>query len=192
MGRFEVGSAKGDAAAKFAPLAIAVAIFTVPAQAESSGNQPYMTFDAIGSILQDMDREQSLVDTQDHSDIFPEGHASEQTDHACQTADVDARMDEIYAQLKTRLESIDLPEIAAFEAQIVFERGREIELARLQQKELALDARASAERAAAGIRAAIAEMEEQQRLSASRDTEMVTAAVAEALRAVEAALENQP
>ncbi len=189
MSRFTVKPGKLEIAAVLAPLAMAFAVVTMPVQSDNSDDMPPMTFDSVGSMLQDMDREQSLCVMERHTGLPTTDH---KTDHSCQTADVNARMDEVYTRLKTRVESIDLSEIAELETQIVMQRAREIEITRQQQKALVRQAQARAEAANAGIKAAIAEMEQHRRQSASKEAEMVAATVEAALRAAEAALENQP
>ncbi len=189
MSRFTVKPGKLEIAAMLAPLAMAVAVVTMPVQSDNSDDMPPMTFDSVGSMLQDMDREQSLNVMERYAGLPA---AADKTDHSCQTADVNARIDNVYARLKTRVERIDLSEIAKLETQIIMQRTREMEMTRQQQKALVLETQASAAAARAGIKAAIAEMEEQRRLSVSKDGEMVAAAVGAALRAAEAALENQP
>ncbi len=189
MRPFTIKPGKLEVAAALTPLAMFVVAFTLPAQSDNSNKTPPMTFDSVGSMLQDMDREQSLVTLERHANLPTVGQAD---GHACPTEDVNNRMDEVYSRLQTRVEQFDFAEIAKFEAKIIIQRARDLEVMREQQASLISDAKASAASASAGIHAAIAAMEEQRRHAASRDDEMVAAAVEAALRAAEAALVNRP
>ena len=180
---------KLEVAAALTPLAMFVVAFTLPAQSDNSDKTPPMTFDSVGSMLQDMDREQSLVSMERHASLPTTGRAA---GHACPTDDVNSRMDEVYSRLQTRVEQIDLAEIAQLEAKITMRRADDIEVMRMQQATLIREARTSAASATVGINAAITAMEEQRRVAASKDEKMVAAAVEAALRAAEAALVNQP
>ena len=189
MSRFAINPGKLEVAAVLAPLAMVAAVFTVPVQSDNSDNLLPMTFDSVGSMLQDMDREQSLSSLERHANL-PTGATT--SDHTCETADVNARMDEVYTRLESRVARIDLSEIAELETKILMQMAREFEISREQRAALVREAQATAKAATVGIQAAIADMEEQRRQSASKDAEMVAAAVEAALRAAEAALENQP
>ncbi len=90
MSRFTGKTGKINVAVVFAPLVLALAAFTVPVYGDGTETVPPMTFDSVGSMLQDMDREQSLADAGRHaSPAVPGQHSGDR----CQSADADAALE---------------------------------------------------------------------------------------------------
>lgn len=187
MGRFDLKSGKLGAAAKIAPFAIALAIFTLPAHSDISDNQPPMTFDSIGSMLQDMDREQSLAEAQDHPGIFAEEHTS---GHACQNEDINAHMDEVYDRLRDQVTQFDLSRITQLETPTIVPRTHRMDTTTEERAALVREARASAIAVAADFRVMIAAAEEQRRELTSEED--VRAVKTHDLQAAGDALVNLP
>lgn len=67
MGSFNLRAKKPTIAAVIAPFVLAVAAFSTPVLSDTSEKFPQMTFDSIGSMLQDMNREHAQADMTDYT-----------------------------------------------------------------------------------------------------------------------------
>lgn len=143
MKPFEVKPRKTIVAAAFASTAMAVAFFSVPALSENSDTLPPMTFDSIGSMLQDMDREQAQLqaDAERYAVVPATAHNS---GHACQSEEINGRLTDLYEGLRDQVAQFDLEKINALEAEIFARHAHRVEVTRAERAALILEARASA------------------------------------------------
>lgn len=158
-------------AASVMPLALVAAVFTVPAHGDGEGGVGPMTFDSIGSMLMDMDRDigrERLVTQMESYDDLPRLEAQTRAT-SCQTQDLNNRLQEVYTDLRERIAGVDLGEDA-----------HNLE-----------DARRSAMKAAQELRKTITNLKHQAAHEEFADNTMVMAAEA-ALHAAESALESAP
>ena len=189
--RFALGKlGKLEIAAVLTPIAMAVAAVTMPVQSDNSQDIAPMAFDSVGAMLQDMDRERSLEAMERYAGLSLTPSA--EADHACETADVRASLDRVYSRLQSRLNRVDLGEIARIEQEAAMRRNLAFEMASKAVMAPSLEAQRSARVAALGIRATITALEDQKLAVGAIDDKALAEAVAAALRAAEAALESTP
>ncbi len=144
---------------------------TVPAHGSGEGEGSPLTFDSIGSMLMDMDRDigrERLVTLADRYSDLPRLVATAGS-KSCQTQDLNNRLQEVYVGLQDRIASTDVNEGAVSPD----------------------DARLSAIKAARALHDAIASLKQQAAQEEFADNTMMIAAEA-ALHAAESALESAP
>jgi len=145
MRPFEIKPRKTIVAAAFASAAMSVAFFSTPALSENSDSLPPMTFDSIGSMLQDMDREQAQAQSQADAERYAVVSATARNSgHACQSEEINERLTDLYERLKDRVAHFDLEKINALEAEIFARHAHRVEVTRAERAALILEARASA------------------------------------------------
>lgn len=191
MGRFTGKLSKPEIAALLTPVAMVVTVFAMPVQSDNSGDPVPMTFDSVGAMLQDMDREKSLSSMERYANL-PRIEAFADA-HACDTEDLNNRLQEVYAGLQDRIAQIDTGELNRLERSIEERkaRGRQ-EMSRRSAEVVALQARRAAKTAAEQLRVTITALEKERARAVAADERKLTRAVEAALRAAEAALANAP
>lgn len=189
MSRIIIKSGKQEIAAVLAPLALSVFVFSASAKSVDVNDQQPLTFDSVGSMLQDMDREQSMAVAEPRSGSRARLHTDGQ---ACQSEDVEARMNEAYEHLQEQIAHFDFDGIEQLEAEVITRYTANADATREERAAFVREARASAKAVTAELRAAMAALEES-RIQVQFLAEERAAAVQEAaLNAVEPVLANQP
>lgn len=179
-----------EIAASLTPLAMFVAVFAFPAQSDSEGEMGPIAFDSVGSMLLDMDRERSVGEMERYASL-PRLDAKD-SEHACETQDLNQRLQEVYAGLQSQIAQIGLNEVARLEQQIESRKQRNMEIARLSEAVKSQQARLAAKHAAKQLRVAVTKLKNQNEKSRAAEDAALTAAVEAALQAAEAALESSP
>lgn len=179
-----------EIAASLTPIAMMLVAWAAPVQGDGEGSPPEMTFDSVGSMLQEMDREREL-NAMEHYAAVPRVETGN-SKHACETEDVNRRLHQVFEGLQSRIARIDLEEMVRIEQQIT-ERGYQRadighKMSEARMKKARLDAKLAAET----LRAALIKIEREREQASSADEMALNAAVEAALRAAEAALENAP
>ncbi len=190
MRRIVVKMSKVEIAASLAPVAMMIAVFALPAQSDAAGEPGQMTFDSVGSMLQDMDREKSVVAMERYSNL-PRLEASS-SEHACETEDLNRRLQEVYAGLQERIGQTSFKEVARLERKVEVRRIRDVKMALRAEEVEVVKMRRSAKAAAQRLRSAIIDLREERESAVLQDDKMLAEAVETALQAAEAALANAP
>ncbi len=179
-----------EIAASLTPLAMFVAVFAFPAQSDSEGEMGPIAFDSVGSMLLDMDRERSVGEMERHASL-PRLEARD-SQHACETQDLNHRLQEVYAGLQSQIAQIDLKVVTQLEREIEQRTQRNMKVARLSAAVKSQQARIAAKQAATQLHAAVVKLKKQSGSNDLAEDAALTAAVEAALRAAEAALESTP
>lgn len=190
MGPRKTKMSRLEIAASLTPVVMALAIVTFPVTSDSDTDFEAMPFDSIGAMLQDMDRERAVEDMERYASL-PMLEARDSS-YACETEDLNQRLQQVYNGLQERIAQIDLKAIARLERRIELQEKRNEQLAELSSAVTSRQARREAKQAAAQLRKAITELKRETERDNTRSDQDVNVAIESALRAAEAALANAP